>query len=583
VRYLVRTLIGLLALLLIALLAVTLLRIPIDLSRFEAPAERALGDAMGRRVDIDGRMVVTTSLWPYFELDGLRIANPAGFPEGDLVAMEHARVSIGLLPLLQRRVAIREFRVRGLTLDLVRTAEGEANWVMEPAPPAEESADDPNEPQREIGMPGPDFLAVDELALEDILVRFRDGDAAPLEFQLHDAIGGAPLGEPMSLSMGGELLEEPFDLDIRADSLSDFLQMTRTRLVVDLDIAATRFEFTGLSEALRGGRGTEVALSVAGADFSSLNDLLRLDLPPLRDYHFKANVRYEPGKLELKSLDAGVRNSRLEGHMLIDRTGQTPVATLDLHSEHIQLADLDTGDWSPEPAAESAGDAGDQAEPGTEDAEPRRAELLSQEALQRANARLTLKVVEVLSGEDRLGSADLEVTLEDGRINIDPLYLQLPKSSLRMVASLKPDRQASDAALRLVIDDFDFGVLTRLSDPASKARGTIDVDIDVIASAGHTGDILAGANGYLDVSAELENVKSGVVDLWAVNLLSAVVSSTVKDDEASRVNCLVSRFRFENGLMTAEQVVVDTSQTKASTWWRRPEPSGPSSSVSPPR
>jgi uncharacterized protein involved in outer membrane biogenesis len=554
---------GLLALLLISLLAVTLLRIPIDLSRYETLIEETLGHALDRRVDIDGRMVVTTSLWPYFELDGLRISNPAGFPQGDLITMEHARLSVGLLPLLQRRLAIGEFRVRGFTLDLVRTVDGEANWVLEPASSSGEIAEDPSKDQHEGRKPASDFLAVDELELEDILVRFRDGDAEPLELHLHGAAGGAPLGEPMSLSMGGKLLHEPFDLKIEADSLSDFLKMTRTQLSIDLDIAATRFEFVGLSEALRGSRGTELSLSVTGADLSSLDDLLRLDLPPLQDYYLAAKARFDPGKIELKSLDAGLGNSRLIGHMLIDRTGRKPVATLDLHSKHLQLADFDTGDWSPEPdtATDAETDAADQATVTAEE-DSGIAELLSPDTLARFDARVSASVTEVLSGEDRLGRGELALALQDGRITLDPLHLELPTSFLMMEASLEPGILASDASLRLVIDNFDFGVLTRLKDPASKAGGTINVDIDVTASAGRTGDILAGANGYLDVAARLENVKSGLVDLWAVNLLSAVVSSTIKDDNASRINCLISRFRLVNGLMSAEQVAVDTSRIR---------------------
>jgi AsmA protein len=131
---------ALLVLLLLALLVVTLLRIPLDLSRYKPLAEDAMSEALGRQVSIDGDMVVTTSLWPYFELGGLRIANPVDFPQGDLAVMDRARISVGILPLLQRRVEIREFRVSELTLDLVRMADGEANWVLERA--AGRGADD---------------------------------------------------------------------------------------------------------------------------------------------------------------------------------------------------------------------------------------------------------------------------------------------------------------------------------------------------------------------------------------------------------------------------------------------------------
>ena len=564
-RYLVRAVVALLGLLLIALLVVTLLRIPLDLSRYKPLVEDRLSEALGRQVAIDGALVVTTSLWPYFELGGMRIANPPGFPVGDVVVLEQARISIGLPPLLQRRVVIRDFKVSGMTLDLIRKADGDANWVLQTVVAPEEDPGDPNDIPAGGARPPADFLALDALELADIVVRFRRADADPLEFHLWDATGGAPLGEPMTLDMEGTLLEEPFALEVKADSLSDYLKMTKTRLGIGLDIARTRVEFVGLSEALRGGRGTEISLLVSGADFSSMNDLLRLDLPPVEDYTLKASARLEPDKVELKSLDLAVKNSRLKGHMLYDRTGPKPLATLDLHSELIQLADFDTGDWTPEPEPESAtdGSSEEKEQQDTADAAPdSRAELLSPQTLARLDGRVSVSVDEVLSGEDKLGKAELVMALQDGRLDIDPLRLQLPKSTLQMAASLKPGARASDASLRLVIDNFDFGVLSRLSDPASKAGGTVSVDIDVSASAGRAEDILSGANGHLDVIAELENVKSGLVDLWAVNLLSAVVSSSVKDEGDSKVNCMIGRFLLQNGRMTAEQLAADTSRIR---------------------
>jgi uncharacterized protein involved in outer membrane biogenesis len=62
-------------------------------------------------VNVDGDIRVTTSLWPYFEIAGIRVANPDGFGAGDLVSMEHARVRVGLLSLLARRIRIKTFRV----------------------------------------------------------------------------------------------------------------------------------------------------------------------------------------------------------------------------------------------------------------------------------------------------------------------------------------------------------------------------------------------------------------------------------------------------------------------------------------
>ena len=551
-----------------AVLLVSLLRIPIDLSPYRPMIESAASKTLGRAVRVDGDITLTTSLWPYFEIQNLRIGNPPGFPAGDsgpmdMASMEIARVTVGLMPLLKRRINIREFRVTGINLNLVRTADGETNWVMgehESKALKAQVTDAPVEAEKAIN---PDSLSVDKLLLENIHVRFMDAAAKPLAFKLERAEGGAPLGDPMQLDMRGELLDEAFTLNLRASSLAGFLAMTDAKLGVDVEIAGTTLEFTGQSEALRGNRSTRVKLAAKGANLSSLDDLLHLDLPPIKDYQITADLHATPRKLELSTLELIVKDSKLVGSAVVDRSSAHPVARINLTAHHIQLQDFDTGDWTAEGGApdptDSTAEASVSAPP--RDEAVKREKLLSGEALRRADIELTAKVEEVRSGEDYLGSADLAATLRGGRIELAPLHLQLPQASILVKASLKPGMEASEASLRVQIKNFDFGVLSRLSDPASKVGGTLNVDLDVSSYASNT-NIMGGANGYFDISAQPTGLNSGIVDLWAVNLLSSVVTSAIKDQDASTVNCVVSRFNLENGVMTAQQLAVDTSRIR---------------------
>ena len=551
-----------------AALLVSLLRIPIDLSPYRPMIESAASKTLGRAVRVDGDITLTTSLWPYFEIQNLRIGNPPGFPAGDsgpmdMASMELARVTVGLLPLLKRRINIREFRVTGINLNLVRTADGETNWVMgehESKALKAQVTDAPVEAEKAIN---PDSLSVDKLLLENIHVRFMDAAAKPLAFKLERAEGGAPLGDPMQLDMRGELLDEAFTLNLRASSLAGFLAMTDAKLGVGVEIAGTTLAFTGHSEALRGNRSTRLKLAAKGADLSSLDDLLHLDLPPIKDYQITADLHATPRKLELSTLELIVKDSKLVGSAVVDRSSAHPVARINLTAHHIQLQDFDTGDWTAEGGAPDPTDSTAKASVSAppRDEAVKREKLLSGEALRRADIELTAKVEEVRSGEDYLGSADLAVTLRGGRIELAPLHLQLPQASILVKASLKPGREASEASLRVQIKNFDFGVLSRLSDPASKVGGTLNVDLDVSSYASNT-NIMGGANGYFDISAQPTGLNSGIVDLWAVNLLSSVVTSAIKDQDASTVNCVVSRFNLENGVMTAQQLAVDTSRIR---------------------
>jgi len=553
---------SILSLVVIAALVLMLVRVPLNLSNYKSLIESSASNALGRAVKIEGDIKVTTSLWPYFEIQGLRILDAKEFGDGDLANMDLARITVGLLPLLQKKIHIREFRVESLELNLIRTESGAVNWEFDVA--AGEKAPPPSDTEvvtTQISMAN-DSLAVDVLALGDISVTFRDEEAGEaFEFELYEAAGSAEFGEPMMLSMKGELLNEPFTVDVEANSLGEFLAMTRSRLEVTAELAGTRFHFAGLADTMSGSRSVEFDVAVEGERLDSLGDFLKLDLPPLEDYRVGASFLAEPGHLELTNVEVSVKESAITGNVVIDKTGAIPFASLQLTAESIQLTDFDTGDWSADKSngVETPAPADTAADP---EAAPARAKLLSPETLQRANAKIEIRVGEVLSGKDTLGSGEVVLELKDGRLALDALRLNTPKTSLLLAASVRPDVVASDASLRVLIENFDFGVLARLANPESDVGGSLNMDIDVTMSASGIRDLLSGANGYIDVAGRPENMQSGVVDLWAVNLLSSVVSSSVEDENASEINCIVSRWSVEDGLMTARQIAIDTSRIR---------------------
>ena len=186
---------GLIALLVIAALIVSLVQIPINVSNFKGVLESAASDALGRRVNVDGDIRVTTSLWPYFEIAGVRVANPDGFGTGDFVSMEHARVRVGLLSLLARRIRIKTFRVDGMTLNLVENEQGAVNWAIGAAQapdPSPSENEPPAEPPRALS---PGALAVDEIVLENISTSYRNPrNPEAMEFHMDHASGSAVAG-----------------------------------------------------------------------------------------------------------------------------------------------------------------------------------------------------------------------------------------------------------------------------------------------------------------------------------------------------------------------------------------------------
>ncbi len=158
--------------------------------------------------------------------------------------------------------------------------------------------------------------------------------------------------------------------------------------------------------------------------------------------------------------------------------------------------------------------------------------MLSPEALAKLDADIKITAEKVKSGKDELGSGALTATLKKGRISIDPVHLNIPGGSFLFSASMKPGHAKSEASVQAKIKNFDFGVLVRRAKPKAEMGGIINLDVDLSSNAGRFEDLMARSNGHFDFSGRLKNLKAGIIDLWAVNVVAAIVSSQ-KDQSKS--------------------------------------------------
>jgi len=204
---------GLIATLFLIIIILAFMPITVDLSEYKGAVESAATLALGRTVKVDDKIVISTSLEPYFSLEGLRIANPKGFQAGDFLKMKKARIGVRVLPLLRGKIYITEIKVKGLSVLLVENEKGAVNWSSQapaeskPEPP---SLSKPPAEKHQLEVK-PDSLVVAKLVFEDIAVDYRrPGMAEPLQFKIEECSGTMLPGKPFILSMKGKLLKEPY-------------------------------------------------------------------------------------------------------------------------------------------------------------------------------------------------------------------------------------------------------------------------------------------------------------------------------------------------------------------------------------
>jgi len=188
-------------------------------------------------------------------------------------------------------------------------------------------------------------------------------------------------------------------------------------------------------------------------------------------------------------------------------------------------------------------------------------ELLSPAVLRRQNAYLTVQVDQVYTGQDELGGGKLVAKLENGRADIGPVELEVPGGSARLSLGYEPTEQDVKVDTRIDVKKFDYGILARRIKPETDVHGTFSLNVDVTSRARYLSDILRHGNGRIDFAVWPENMQSGIFDLWAVNVLVALIP-VVDPGKASKVNCAIGRFELTDGKLVDRTILLDTGRMR---------------------
>lgn len=415
-------------------------------------------------------------------------------------------------------------------------------------------------------------------------------------------LSAAP-GERITLQIAGSIDDQPVQATLKSATAKELADPSR-RVPFDLQLeaAGTKLQLSGTMDRDIDARDVELALELHGEKFNRLDKLLRVSLPPWGPWSVAGRFRMSNRGYAVDDMLLKVGSSSLKGRGRMDTSSGRAKLDIALAAPLIQLDDFKLDGWSAlgdEPgkdkkadksAKESAKDkakesakesakenAKDNAKDnakgkdGAADTEALRKKavetsdqvqaLLSPEALKKADATLSVQVDQVLSGKDRLGQGKLSAKLADGRAEIGPVLVEMPGGQAKLALSYEPRDKEVLADLKVDVDNFNYGVLGRRLKPDSDLDGRFSLKMDVASRAPRLSQMLAHGNGRIEFAVWPKDLRAGVFDLWAVNLLVALLP-TVDPKNESTVNCAVGRFALAEGKLAQKQLVIDTSRMR---------------------
>lgn len=411
-------------------------------------------------------------------------------------------------------------------------------------------------------------LVSGEISGGKLLLR-DENTKSQLQVALASGVLSARPGERLSLSLDGAVDAIPVRIALRSATMADLADMQK-RVPFELELAAarTRARLAGSVDRDIEARDVELALTMDGERFDTLDKLLRVSLPPWGPWSAAGRFRMNARGYAVDDLQLTVGGSSLRGRGSMDTQAGRPKLDIALEAPLVQLDDFKLAGWSVMNDEGSAPKAGKDAPQDAEALRRKAVEtsdqvqgLLSRELLSRADATLAVRVGQVKSGADVLGRGQLDARLRDGRAEIGPVTVDMPGGQASGRLSYEPREKDVLAELKLDVDRFDYGVIGRRVKPDSDLDGRFSLHVDVRSRAPRLSQILAHGNGRIDVAVWPRELRAGVFDLWAVNLFVALLP-TLDPKNESVVNCAVGRFALKGGKLSQEQLVIDTSQMR---------------------
>lgn len=210
-----------------------------------ARLERALTAAFGVPARIEGPLRLRTGLSPTASADALVLADPSGPAGATLARGLRPAVRIDLVRLLRGAVMLEEVTGERLEIDLVRAADGRANWtsVFATTPGG--------------GPPPVTFAGIGRLRIGAVVGSYRGAGAAPLAFGISNFDGTLPLRDPATARGSAQLAGQTVAFDLRTAPLANLgapgaatpvqgtLDWSGVRIAVDGAVAPDGSRFDG--------------------------------------------------------------------------------------------------------------------------------------------------------------------------------------------------------------------------------------------------------------------------------------------------------------------------------------------------
>lgn len=503
----------------------------LDWNQMRGPIGRYLSHRTGREVRIDGNLAVKLFSWqPSAEAGGVYVGNPSWLVGRQATTARDFRIEIRLVPLLEGELVVPLVRIDQPDILLVRDASGRTNW------------DNGSGNQAWRIPPIQHFLINDgHIRIDDAIRKLHFTGTVNSQENL---AGG---GGAFSLTGDGTLNLSKFLADVKGGPL---IHVDRTRpyaFTADVKAGTTHAVIHGaITEPFHMDRYT-ASVAVSGPTLSELYFMTGLVLPNTPPYQMTLSVERDGTNYQLNDISATMGKSDLHGNLTADVSGDVPALAGRMASRVLALEDLG-------PLVGGGKSAPVQSRyllPETP---------LHTERLKRTNAEVDYSAARVASRDFPLTSLDTHISVENGVLNLKPLAFGFTQGKLAGSVRIDARKDIPTSSVDARISDIHAENFIKGSD--KPISGVMEARAVLTGTGKSVHDTAANASGTFTAVVPQGGMRHSLAEWTGIDVLSALSLNLAGDNSNTSLRCAVASFDAKNGVMTSQQMVIDTDPVR---------------------
>lgn len=502
--------------------------------------------ALGRPVTLEhlhvrlGRTITVTA-------EGLRVGNPAGFPDDPpLALLPRTMVDLDARALLHGEVVIPAVTLDQPQAELIGRADGSTNYALNLGEPAGEGA--------APGGPRIGALRIREGRVHAAIAGLK------ADFNVNLGTEDPPDGEPALVAEArGTYAGQPITARFRGGAVLNLRDAERP-WPVDLQLAngPTRLALQGTVRDPVKLAGADLRLEVQTPDMARLTPLTGVPIAQTPPFHAVGRLDYAAGRFRFTDVEGRVGNSDIAGAYTVS-TGDRTDFTADLHSRRVDLADLGGLIGSTPGRMGTPGQTPEQRRAlARAEASPRLIPTtpINIPRLRLADIHLRYRADSIRGEGMPFDGLDMALDIVDGVIRLHPARFRIGRGELSTDATLTPQENgALQARAEIELRRVDISRLMRAA--GAGGAGTLG-GVGRIETTGRSlSEMLGNGNGALTVVSVGGNLSAFLVDLSGLQFGRALLSA-LGIPERTRIECFIGDFGLRHGALSVKTLLLDT-------------------------